>query len=571
MLSIPQKRLTIIGCSNMRNAYVAHGRKSTNKYGFPVEFHPATSLHVGLEQLSRAAASKELMVMVDFITNGLVDAVDMMMEGPEFDQEITKTLKSYTDSITEASKYVGVMVVILPMFRAFPKWLPAKHGSICDAIKDLLRDTNANIIPPMHITEDGLNTDGVHLNPASLMNYNTHMMQAAFGRDWTPLKGLKMKIANNDGVISTPSSSRKRRNVGGEVIETEKPKHPRTVIPLPNFEDTGVEEANFNFGASTSASTNPFGYDGPEMETEVDGVDRTQASPALRQLSDIASGSLPDPGSHTRGLPAADSDIDFGALPGGMERVLAVIKAEFVAGREHTSGLFARVLEVKAMVTDCVAPDISALLQQAADSADNADLAINTQNEHVVIVSGIQTATFPQVRNAEECVILLFGQLKQPNLKFPRVFVLDFPAPRPGYKKDLKLTFENAGMARQFRVAANKLRVGKVGLWRDTFVSTLVTKATRVRVSLMMSLAKKLIGYPNHRSQKITVSRFDSRPKLFFRVGDGDGERVIRTMCFCDAMAKYGKILTPEDKGVAKKIAGRSFGARLKPLFMVLD
>ena len=87
----------------------------------------------------------------------------------------------------------------------------------------------------------------------------------------------------------------------------------------------------------------------------------------------------------------------------------------------------------------------------------------------------------------------------------------------------------------------------------------------------MISLAKKLVTYPNHRAEKINVSRFESRPKLFFCVGSGDNERVIRTMSFCDAISKYGHILTTEDKAIARKIAGSTFGARLKPLFLVLE
>ena len=246
-------RLTIIGDSNARNAHVAHGRKVTNQYGFPVQFLPATSLHAGLEHLSRSAVAKETLVLVDFVANGLVDAVDTMMEGPEFDQEIERTVGVYAHALAEASKDIPVLAVMLPMFRAFPSWFPAQHESICARIIGLLRGTSVKIVQPMQITGADLNTDGIHLNQESLGAFHTHMMSSAFGQNWSPLKGLRHNEMVGD-IDEAPGTSRKRgptqEGIGGGVTP-EKSKLPRTKTP--RSEGMRATRDSNNFGASGTA------------------------------------------------------------------------------------------------------------------------------------------------------------------------------------------------------------------------------------------------------------------------------------------------------------------------------
>ena len=121
-----------------------------------------------------------------------------------------------------------------------------------------------------------------------------------------------------------------------------------------------------------------------------------------------------------------------------------------------------------------------------------------------------------------------------------------------------------AGLA--FRQQANQLRKDQSPQWRGVYVQNLTTKATRVRVFILQKIADGLKLLPAHTGKEIFVTKFESRPQLCFKRDD----RMTRRMYYTDAVEKYERVLSQDNIAHARKIAGRSFGERLRVIFGIL-
>ena len=87
-----------------------------------------------------------------------------------------------------------------------------------------------------------------------------------------------------------------------------------------------------------------------------------------------------------------------------------------------------------------------------------------------------------------------------------------------------------------------------------------------MRVALLESIAKALQRLPANEGKTVMVNKFDTRPQLCFKTGD----KITKRLFYIDAIQKYETLLTPEAIAFARKIAGKSYGIRLDPIFVVL-
>ena len=526
------QKFTVIGDSNMRNACTASSKLSLKSFGFELDFKLASAYLVGLEHLKDAAASNSTLVLVDFITNGLVDTVDAMIAGPEFDQAVEQTLKEYVEHIEEAAKRVAVLVVLLPLQRSTPKWFNSKHGLISEYLKARFEGTKIRVIPNVAAGDGNFSQDGVHLNTAAISKVYPHVVEQVFERNISPLKKFQ----------STSGSVKK----GQKRSEAEM--------------KTTTEIASEGVTAKQKRLVESRGGINAKLQSIAAGP-----SGAAKLLEDVE-----DAGMDESGSVEEERQRNFSVMPTG--DVIGAIRDEFSKFRAENEAVVNRVADVEVAIVKLTRRTslIPAINHQVAESADIADAALNATNDCYVMVSGIRDSKFQGNLTADAVARLLLAELKLVNVALTSTQVASYPVPKDGNKSDLKLLFATQDMARRFRVAANKQRVDKIGLWDAVYVSNLATKATRVRASLMMSLTSKLAKVPNHEGEKFHVSRFDSRPRMFFKKGEGANARIVKTMSFSDAMMKYGGLLTDQDKTMARKIAGTTFGDRLGPLFIVL-
>ena len=87
-----------------------------------------------------------------------------------------------------------------------------------------------------------------------------------------------------------------------------------------------------------------------------------------------------------------------------------------------------------------------------------------------------------------------------------------------------------------------------------------------VRAALLQLIAKSLQRLPSNAGKTIMVTRFDTRPRLCYKIGN----RIEKGLFYIDAIQKYESLLTPADLAYARKIAGKSFEDTLRPIFSVL-
>jgi len=211
---------------------------------------------------------------------------------------------------------------------------------------------------------------------------------------------------------------------------------------------------------------------------------------------------------------------------------------------------------------------MKAMVYQTANQADITDSLINTNNLNQVIVSGIPNGCFglgwsPKIKPV---VQKLVGFTKVHPGAIETAIPQQFPLPRSNKLQDLRIIFNSPQAGLLFRQQANKLRKDKVGEWTGIFVSNVATKSTHVRVALLESVAKALQRLPANEGKIVMVNKYDTRPQLCFKSGD----KITKRIFFIEAMEKYHTLLTPDAIAFAKKIAGKSFGVRLAPIFVVL-
>jgi len=103
---------------------------------------------------------------------------------------------------------------------------------------------------------------------------------------------------------------------------------------------------------------------------------------------------------------------------------------------------------------------------------------------------------------------------------------------------------------------------------RDISISNVVTRETRIRISLLKLFAKK---YKDSNSgSKTLVVGYEPRPLLKLTPPPDTDQRV-RTLTFIDAVRTLPKSFSPDDLAPIVRAAKTSFPGRLKSLFVVIS
>jgi hypothetical protein len=211
---------------------------------------------------------------------------------------------------------------------------------------------------------------------------------------------------------------------------------------------------------------------------------------------------------------------------------------------------------------------LKAMIYQTANQADITDSLINTNNLNQVVVSGIPDGCFglglsPMIKPVVQKLVS-FTKVHPGSIQ--TAIPQRFPIPKNSKLPDLKIIFNSPQAGVLFRQEANKLRKDKKEGWTGIYVSNVATKSTLVRIALLESIAKALQRLPANEGRIVMVNKFDTRPQLCYKTGD----RITKRLFYIDAIQKYETLLTPEAIAFARKIAGKSFGIRMDPIFVVL-
>lgn len=100
------------------------------------------------------------------------------------------------------------------------------------------------------------------------------------------------------------------------------------------------------------------------------------------------------------------------------------------------------------------------------------------------------------------------------------------------------------------------------GIWKDCEVYNDTVKATRVRVSIMTSIARRL----RETGLDITVSRYTDSPMVIIK----ENGRIRQQLTYVDSVLKHGALLSNEDIAKARNLAGTSFKGFLEQVFLII-
>jgi len=128
--------------------------------------------------------------------------------------------------------------------------------------------------------------------------------------------------------------------------------------------------------------------------------------------------------------------------------------------------------------------------------------------------------------------------------------------------QDLRLTFGSHEEALEAKFRILKARENKLGIWNECDVSNDAVKATRVRVVLLLAMAREL----RREGQDVKVNRYIESPNLVIK---RDG-KITKNLTFVDSILEFGEKLSPEDIAKARRVAGQSFKGQLEQVFLVI-
>ena len=481
-------KITIIGCSNTRNAF--SGRlKQVEKMGrCKAEYVSATSITAGYKALKDAREATILVIC--FLLNGISDATELCKDEEAIQTLMTTVIDQYCQAILDSAeeKPNCQHYVMSPFFRSSPQWLTLKMGDIISAVHERLAlHKGIYLIPALDFGMADL-FDGVHLNSEAQVKLFNHISAFIFPPTMAvDRSGTKRGRSDSPLASPTPSQSTSAPTLTPEVSELDRLEHSGTWVAGPSAK-----------------------------------IPRTQIPPDCIETPDLE------------------------------------IRDLTVEGR--LTFLEDKVENQRKCMT--------LMIYQSANQADITDSLTNTNNLNQVIVSGITDGCFdlgwsPHIRAV---VDKLVSFTKVHPGAVSTATAQQFPIPKGQHLPDLRIIFNCPQAGLLFRQQAHKLRKDKAPGWAGIFVSNVATRSTQVRVALLQSIAKALQRLPSNAGKIVMVTRFDTRPQLCYKIGT----RIEKRLFYIDAIQKYESLLTPADLAYAKKIAGKAFEDRLRPIFAIM-
>jgi len=503
-------RMVIIGSSNIRNAFNGKLKRLDMMGNVKSEYISATSFTAGCEALKSTAGAA--LVLICFLLNGIVDASELCENSQEIESKTVEVVDAYCAAIMASTvEKPGVKHYVMPPFyRSTPDWLGARLASIASMVRErLVLNLDIIHVPPITFIAKDL-TDGVHLNKESLDKLYEHIAQFMF-----PEKMEEDRTSNK-----RPASALDSERLAFNTVNPDSPAKTRKPNILPKLKPVN----NPAFSGANIAALN---------------TTTTFTDPNMHSLYTLLSAQISNISTFTAEVNNRVDNIE-----------------------ESTEALERRV--------DVHNGTMQVMVWQSACQAELTDSLINDSNHNQVIVSGLrkdsQTKEDGTLMSLMDVAIALVATTKIHTGSITRVFTQKFPVPKEGVMNDFVVHFNcrEAGLA--FRQQANQLRKDQSPQWRGVYVQNLTTKATRVRVFILQKIADGLKLLPAHTGKEIFVTKFESRPQLCFKRDD----RMTRRMYYTDAVEKYERVLSQDNIAHARKIAGRSFGERLRVIFGIL-
>lgn len=529
----------IIGDSNTRNAFSTRLKLCERITGQTTEFVSASAYSSGLGALSDLGNSS--VVYVSFLMNGLIDATELCADLNQIDGVIQNKITEYVAALHLASSVNPntKLYTMPPMTRITPFWLESKLPQIVNFVITQAQSVpNLTVLPPLVVTKENLETDGVHLNRESQSRLFSYIMDSLFPDKISTKSKNSSRVRpvdDDDTVTSPPSKKTSAGSLSTTPVASTSTWPAVTSGPLPavvqNIFDLFEDEDSLVDIPSTQSQ--PTIADAPED----DGSQLT--NPDLQQLYQMLSKKIDSVKSSTN---LVETKVDV------VQKALS-----------KTNSTVERNTHI-----------LRSLHMRTAVQAEILDAHSNTLSLNFVMISGVpetliarQGAELPGIKIVMDKLIT-YTPLLVSGVKF--AVYAKYIKHQEGKLPNIKACFINSDTALAFRESANKLRIAKKDFWASVYVSNDPTKSTRVRISLLQALAKRIATLPANTGKTIFVSRFDVKPQLCFKFGG----RVEKRIDFVAAIEKYRSVLLPEDKEAARKIAGKSFSDDELRQFLVL-
>ena len=216
---------------------------------------------------------------------------------------------------------------------------------------------------------------------------------------------------------------------------------------------------------------------------------------------------------------------------------------------------------------------INLLTSNAAANAESVDAIINGSRRNIQILRRTKIeGSFP--KKYDERAKAITQLLKERINRLPKIATdIDIITVTPlGNPKNYTNNIGDVKVISSSRTTADEMRkrileAKKQGLeeWKEAEVNNDPTKATRVRICILISLAKLLNA--SDAAHQYIVSKFQDAPKLLIKKGN----KFIDQLTFTDAVIKHGNILTQGDIDKALKVAGPTeFKGKMESIFIVL-
>jgi len=535
----------IIGDSNTRNAFSTRLKLCERITGQNTEFISASAYSSGLVALSDLGNST--VVYISFLTNGLTDATELCSDLKEIDGVIQNKVIEYIAALRlAASVNPGTKFYIMPpMLRTTPFWMESRLPQIISYVTAQARDIpNLTILAPLLVNKENLETDGVHLNRETQSRLFSYIMESLFpDKISVKTKNVTRDRSDSDEDMGTPPS---KKSAADSLAST----------PLPS---TSTRSPSAN-AVSTAPTTSQSLFDTFEEENnpEPEVIHSTQATHTGESVPEEDGSTLANP--------------DLQQLYQMLSRKIDMVKGSTTMVQERVDAVH-RDMAKTTRVVERNTHILRSLHIRTAAQAEILDAHSNTLNLNFVMISGVpatlisaqrgETQELPGIKIVMDKLIK-YTPLLVSGVKF--AVYAKYIKHQEGKLPNIKACFINSDTALTFRDAANKLRIAKKDFWSSVYVSNDPTKSTRVRISILQSLSKRLAMLPANNGKTVFVSRFDVKPQLCFKYGG----RVEKRLDFVTAVQKYRSLLQPEDKETARKIAGKSFPEDELRQFIVL-
>lgn len=201
--------------------------------------------------------------------------------------------------------------------------------------------------------------------------------------------------------------------------------------------------------------------------------------------------------------------------------------------------------------------------------SEESDAAMNQANQHIILVTGLKAVLKKdrkdKLKQAQDAAREFLDAISSGKVDIMFVTFIPGPPPQPGCLPMLKLAFGSNGDAHHVKNKFNEYRRQNPRVGNSIYLTPEQTRSTRVRAAILVALARKKQVQQFVKDTTLQVTRFEIKPDLCYR--HPKSGKIERRVSFKEACDRFLSLLTGDDLLIAKKIAGKALGKRLKSLF----